>query len=164
MSNADNKIFASAINHPLAAATAQVIGPYQQGFIRGRSIVHQVLALDGYSSLWAKYHHRNLVVILFDILAAFPSLNHKFIFKMLVHRGLPPPLVEFIRKLYDNVYSNFTVGSAQSLIILIEAGIKQGCPLSATMFVLFILSSALPSRMTSPPSSRTSGPPSWCSS
>ena len=98
--------------------------------------MHQVLALDGYASLWAKFHHKDLAVILFDIVAAFPSLNHKFIFKSLQHRGLPLPLIEFIRKLYGNVFSSFSVGGAPSLLIRIGAGIKQGCPLSATIFAL----------------------------
>ena len=105
LSNTDNKVFSGAINHVLAAATSAVIGQYQQGFIRGRSIVHQVVALDGYASLWARLYHKDLAVILFDIVAAFPSLNHNFIFRTLQHRGLPEPLVEFIRKLYDHVLS-----------------------------------------------------------
>ena len=136
LSNTDNKVFAAAINHVLAGATAEVIGPYQQGFIKGRSIVHQVVALDGYASLWARFFPKDLAVILFDIIAAFPSLSHMFIFMTLVHRGLPPALVEFIRKLYDDVFSSFTVGDAPAMFIRIMAGIKQGCPLSATMFAL----------------------------
>jgi hypothetical protein len=136
LGNTDNKIFAGAINHVLAGATAKVIGQYQQGFIRGRSIVHQVIALDGYASLWAKFHHKDLAVILFDIIAAFPSLSHSFIFKSLVFRGLPPPLIEFIRKLYRDVAASFSVGGSAPMLIRVLAGIKQGCPLSATIFAL----------------------------
>ncbi len=41
------------------------------------------MALDGYASLWARFYHKDLAVILFDIVAAFPSLNHNCIFRTL---------------------------------------------------------------------------------
>ena len=135
LGNTDNKIMSAAINRPLATATAEVIEDYQQGFIKGRSIANQVLMLDGMSTLTAKYNSRDSATILLDIAAAFPSLSHDAIFSNLEHRGLPGPLLRLIRALYDDVIADIRIGSATRKLI-ISSGIKQGCPLSATIFAL----------------------------
>ncbi len=51
------------------------------------------------------------------------------------HRGLPNSLLVLIQKLYDDVVSTLRLGSAERALH-IRCGVKQGCPLSATIFAL----------------------------
>ena len=86
--NSDNRIAASAMRLAWEPVLEKVISPAQQGFLRGRSILKNVLDID------EELRHSALdgeaaACILFDFKAAFPSVAHEFIMEVLRGRGGP---------------------------------------------------------------------------
>ncbi len=77
LSNTDNKFFALAINRPLAEAARVTVHPRQRGFVQGRSLVDNVLEVEGYGQSYTIAEGDNPAILLFDLMAAFPSLSHQ---------------------------------------------------------------------------------------
>ena len=115
------------------------LGKYQQGFINARQGLDNVIALDtrsriadaiGYNKGLARIGHQPCLV-LFDILAAFPSLCHEFILILISFLQFPTGLVLFIVALYTD---NAAYGSCEGVLTFlykIESGILQGFPSAA---------------------------------
>ncbi len=91
--NTDNKYFALALNRPLAEAATVTVHPRQRGFVQGRSLIDNVLEIEGFGQSHATAEADNPAIILFDIMAAFPSLSHHWLFMLfLIHISRDPRL------------------------------------------------------------------------
>ena len=75
-------------------------------------------------------------MIFFDFAAAFPSIAHQWIFYVLRRMGLPDSYVDLIYRLYLGCDSQVTIGKQRLDYVYINSGIKQGCPLSGTIFAI----------------------------
>jgi hypothetical protein len=106
------------------------VSAMQQGFLRGRSMLSNVVDVD-YEAMTISLKHPYGALILFDFQAAFPSLAHDYLHEVLCHLGLPGESLNFIKALYD---CNRCVISCQGG----RAGIRQGCPLSPLLFVVVV--------------------------
>ena len=60
----------------------------QRGFIKGRSMLRNVLDLDS-SAKEVRIKHKSGTILLFDFKAAFPSLNQEFMWDALAAFGIP---------------------------------------------------------------------------
>lgn len=52
--------------------------------------------------------------------------------------NMPPPLVDMLRRLYKNNTVVACLGGAQSLPVPVRRGLKQGCPLSPLLYMLYV--------------------------
>jgi hypothetical protein len=136
MSNAVAKLMAMAINRALAPAASQTILDRQRGFVRGRSITDNILETESMAIRFVKYYAAKSGIVLFDFAAAFPSLAHCFIFLVLLTMKFPQFLIDIIRKLYEECLIELLYGAEAHEPFRALAGIKQGCPLSGTLFAL----------------------------
>ena len=78
----------------------------------------------------------NLVFI--DLAKAFDTVSHKSIDKGLQRKGVPEEVIETIMGMYTHATTTLTVGGKSTRKIQINAGVKQGCPLSPLLFNLVI--------------------------
>ena len=78
----------------------------------------------------------NLVFI--DLAKAFDTVSHKSIKKGLQRKGVPEEVIETIMGMYTHATTTLTVGGKSTRKIQINAGVKQGCPLSPLLFNLVI--------------------------
>ena len=78
----------------------------------------------------------NLVFI--DLAKAFDTVSHKSIEKGLQRKGVPEEVIETIMGMYTHATTVITVGGKSTKQIKINAGVKQGCPLSPLLFNLII--------------------------
>ena len=78
----------------------------------------------------------NLVFI--DLAKAFDTVSHKSIEKGLRRKGVPDQVVETVLDMYEKATTVITVGGKSTRKIRINAGVKQGCPLSPLLFSLII--------------------------
>ncbi len=53
LSNTDNKYFALALNRPLAEAATVTVHPRQRGFVHGRSLIDNVLEVEGFGQCYS---------------------------------------------------------------------------------------------------------------
>jgi endonuclease/exonuclease/phosphatase family metal-dependent hydrolase len=136
MSNALAKLLAMAVNRSLAPVAQQTVLDRQRGFMRGRSITDNILETESMAIRFVKFYAGNSGIILFDFAAAFPSIAHDWIFRVLRAMALPPFLIDLIQRLYKDCAIELLYGAESHEPFHANAGIKQGCPLSGTLFAL----------------------------
>ena len=136
--NSDNKIIAGERNRAIAKIVAKGASTLQNGFIRGMDFLNNVVAIDTfarYASLKSDPNDFPLIV-LFNLLNAFPSVLWDWLNKSLLAHGAGPDFAKFVASLYLNVRAFITIGGKLSFACEVTAGVLQGCPLSDTLFVV----------------------------
>jgi len=86
--NTDNRLIASAVGIAIEARVAQLVSDIQQGFIRGRKMLQNVLDID-FHSMKISFSGPDGAIILFDFEAAFPSISQDYLMDMLTRLNLP---------------------------------------------------------------------------
>ena len=138
LSNTDNKIIALILNEKLAELAQLIVSGQQRGFIKGRHIDDNILQLEAAAIVHSLTNIKRAAMVLFDFSAAFPSVSHRWIFKVLEHMQIPSNIIHAIRELYKNSTASICINNVAYFTIGIYSGIKQGCPLSGTIFALAI--------------------------
>ena len=75
-------------------------------------------------------------IVLFDFRAAFPSMNHAFIWETLTIAGIPADFIDAIRALYTNNKHWIKVDGGLFDGPTVRSGVRQGCPLSGLLFAV----------------------------
>jgi len=132
-----NRVIANSYRKVIEPHASRLVSDMQQGFLKDRSILRNVLEID-WESMRVSLLTDKGAIVLFDFTAAFPSLNQTFLLEALEQLELPPGIMQVIRFLYQhnecvikhggNLYDGFPMTS----------GVRQGCPLSPLLFVLVI--------------------------
>ena len=154
LANTDNKIIASAINRHIIDSVLCVTPFFQRGFCPGRQFCNNIVTLDTFSHIFNQFFLDSVpegvepetfacenasccpVMPLFDICNAFPSIAHEWLFSVLKCLGLPPFIYRLIEMLYYNCCAYSSGLGTGELLFNVGAGVRTGCPLSATLFVL----------------------------
>ena len=117
----------------------RTLGPWtshdQRGFIKGRSMVANILELEAHG-LTAAGKREHPMMVLVDFRAAFPSVSHDFTFRCLEAFGMPQFAVDVLRTLYLDGACRISVGVALLPGFPMGSGIRQGCPLSPLIFAV----------------------------
>ena len=111
------------------------ISPQQQGFLRNRSILKNVLDVD-FASMATALKHNHGALVLFDFASAFPSIAQEYMFELLSKLGVPRNALNLIRALYDNNRCVIQVSGTHVDGFTMTAGVRQGCPLSPLLYAL----------------------------
>jgi hypothetical protein len=138
LSNTDNKVLALALNDRLSALCQITVASQQRGFVAGRHIEDNLFSLEAAAISLSATNLKRSATILFDFCTAFPSLAHDWIFLVLSTMRIPEGFVMAIRQLYAFCHAILLFNGAEVASLLIGSGIKQGCPLSGSMFALAI--------------------------
>jgi len=79
--DASNKSIASVVNRAWRTTLAEELDPCQQGFLAGRTPSRNIVDIDYKGRCFAlEPEGPDPVIVLFDFMAAFPSLSHCLIF------------------------------------------------------------------------------------
>ena len=108
---------------------------------------------DHIFQLLAKYQNCPASYSLYiDFNKAFNSVPHGSLFQTLEHYRLPSPLIRLIRGLYRDPRDYPVVNGHTGASHLRTRGVRQGCPLSPILFVLYvnILLFAVPHHLSTP--------------
>lgn len=135
LTNTDAKLWASLLNFGLSRCMAPCIDPVQKGFVRGRRGSDHVVQLDLRAHILSLQEH-NPAIILADLKAAFPSLAHAFIRKVLGKLLGRHPFFHAIMLMYSGLTASITISGIILDILFICSGLRQGCPLSGTIFAI----------------------------
>ena len=68
---------------------------------------------------------------------AFDSIEHDLLFKIMTKMGFCHNFIKWIKLLYNGAVSSCMVNGFLTRIFNIERGVRQGCPLSMLLFVIF---------------------------
>lgn len=135
--NTDNRLVSSAARLRYEPLLERVILRHQRGFLRGRTMLLNILDVDESMRILAASGD-DPVAILFDFAAAFPSLSHAYLHGLLDELALPAEMRWFVRGLYSGHGCQLRLGGAVLPGFPIVAGVRQGDPLSPLLFALAI--------------------------
>lgn len=136
ITNADNRLMATAVRLRIEPAMANNISHMQRGFLAGRSMLANIIDIDETMATFA-VSYSFVGTIFFDFAAAFPSVSHDFLLDYFSSCGtLPPNLIHFILALYRVNHCSISLGGQSFPGFEQTTGIRQGCPLSTLLFVL----------------------------
>ncbi|KAJ8043332.1 hypothetical protein HOLleu_10367 [Holothuria leucospilota] len=134
--NVDYKILAKALCNRLGTVMPDLVGSFQTCAVRGHSIQQNLWLVR---DLVDYVMDRDLpcALVSLDQEKAFDMVDHGFLFKILQKFSLNPVFVKWTSLLYNSVYSRVIVNGLPSDPFRVHRGVRQGCPLSPLLYVLF---------------------------
>ena len=107
--------------------TLQCIHPSQR-CISSRQMIDNIFEIETSALHHVACAPQDSGVLLTDFAAAYPGVNHSWIFSVLENTGLPDFLCRFLRSIYrDSITHVQFAGRGQ---FLMARGVRQGCPAS----------------------------------
>ena len=99
--NTDNRLLANAARLRWERILNRWISPQQQGFLRHRSILKNVLDIE-FASMTTALSTSQGALVLFDFASAFPSMSQAYMFDLLSSIGLPQCALNLIQAFCHN--------------------------------------------------------------
>ncbi|KAF6018457.1 hypothetical protein EB796_023230 [Bugula neritina] len=82
--------------------------------------------------------HGKAILMSLDQKKAFDAVDRDFLFKTLEKFGVPTRLSAILKTLYTDTFTKIQVNGHLSESVALERGVRQGCPLSPTLYVLYV--------------------------
>ena len=123
------KILAARINNAIPISNSQ------KGFQEVPGCAHNIFILKTLLDQ-AKAKHHEINVTCLDLRKAFDTIGHKHLVFALRSRNLHANMIQVIESMYNDTNTYFKTATGSTGEIMIKRGIKQGCPLSPTLFNL----------------------------
>ena len=138
--DAASKIISMVINNRLQQLLKEEGIEEQNGFSGGRGCADGSFCIR--QALKKRREHGQESWVLFvDLVKAFDSVPRDVLFTVLAKFGVPPHLLRVIKRTNADLQVAFELGS-EPVAVPCTVGVKQGCPLSPTLF-LFVMQACL---------------------
>ena len=137
--NSTNKLFTTLINTRLSLflESQQVFSTMQGGFRMGKTTYTKMWTLV-HTIEHANSHNRALHVSYIDVKKAYDSVEHWGLQQVMEEYGFSPMFIKLINNLCINNFSQVITPHGMSNEFKVTRGVRQGCPLSPTLFILFL--------------------------
>ena len=133
--NADYKILTKAVSIRLLKVLPQLVSEEQTCSIEGRKVSHNLL-INRDVIQYANKKQLKACLISLDQMKAFDRVDWAFLLKVLHKMNFGNNFISLIELLYTKIFSRVKVNGFISDIFYIEQGLRQGCPLSALLYLL----------------------------
>ena len=133
--NTDYKILAKVLATRLKMALPEIINSDQIGYMQGRFCGENVRLISDIID-YCSFNKKPGLILLADFEKAFNTVNLSFMKFCLKKYGFGKNFQKWISTLYKNIVSCVTNNGHQSQYFKLTRGIRQGCPLSALLFLL----------------------------
>ena len=134
--NADVKIITKVLSERLKFVLPSIIHSTQTA-VYGRKIDQNIHLVRDLIDL-ANKNDETAAFLFMDQEKAFDRVNHKFLFKTMEAFGIGQNFVKWVSLIYANASSILNINGHFSKKIPLKRGVRQGCPLSALLYVLVI--------------------------
>ena len=114
---------------------SNLINPDQVGYIKGRYIGENVRIIEDMMTYTSKNNIPGFMVLI-DYEKAFDMVEWDFVFETLKNFNFGPAFIKWIKLLYRNISANTINNGFLSRNFNLSRGIRQGCPISALLFIL----------------------------
>ena len=133
--NIDYKIATRILAQRIQKVLPKIINLDQQGYIKNRNIsfnIRQIQDVIDYSE------NLNLdgAILFLDFRKAYDTVDRTFLFSVMEKFNFNAPFISWIKTLYNNSFSYITNNGWRSNLIMLQRGLRQGCPISSLMFTL----------------------------
>jgi len=135
--NTDYKILTKVLASRLQAALKDIISEDQTGYIQGRYIGENIRVIDDIITQTA-YKSAPGYIILLDFEKAFDRLSIDFLKEALKAFKFGPNFRSWVGIIYQNISSCVVNNGYASRFFPITRGIRQGCPISAMLFIIVV--------------------------
>ena len=143
--NVDLKILTKTLSNRLRSVLPSIIH-YSQTAVDKRRIDHTVHMIRDLVDLINKDDAEGALIFL-DQEKAFDRVEHDFLFKTLSAFGIGDSFIDWLKVLYANATTRIKVNGFYTQSIPLTRGLRQGCPLSPSLYVLVIEIFALQLRL-----------------
>ncbi|XP_048854239.1 uncharacterized protein LOC125722031 [Brienomyrus brachyistius] len=133
----DTKLIAKTLTERLKKAMAHLVHSDQTCGVPGRSATWN-LHLIRDAIAWVEDRNLPLLLVSLDQEKAFDRVDHRFLFKVLGKFGFGPNYLGWLHTLYNEVGSHVVINGFLSDLVPQRSGVRQGCPLSPLLYVLYI--------------------------
>ena len=132
-----DRLFAAIVQDRLATGIDKHMHGTQYGFRKARStqqaihIIRRILEAGESST-------NKILMVLLDWEKAFDKLTRQGLFSALERANLPPKMTQIIQAIYSNPEFQVEIEGVPSQWKRQETGIRQGCPLSPYLFIIYM--------------------------
>ena len=137
LSNSDYKILAFVLAERLQKVISSIVSEDQTAYIRQRFIGTSARTIIDVMEYCSKFNEEGILLCL-DFEKAFDSLEWSFLFKVLETLNFGDYFISWIKILYTEPLMMFKNNGWISSMISPTRGIRQGCPISALLFILVV--------------------------
>ena len=135
--NTDYKILTHVLSNRLQSILPSIISKDQSGYIKNRNISLNIRSIFDIIDHVEKTNSSGLLAFI-DFEKAFDKLNWTYIQKSLEQFGFGEVFKEWVVIIYSNIESCIINNGVTTRYFPIKSGIRQGCPLSALLFVIAV--------------------------
>ena len=132
--NSDYKLLAKVLANRLLACIGTVVAPTQTGYVPGRHIGSNVLALQLLPQHLAATGRSGVVVFL-DTRKAFDTIDRGFLLAVMAAVGVGPRFRAWVALLLGDTRACSVLNGHVSARVRFRAGVRQGCPLSPLLYL-----------------------------
>jgi exonuclease III len=133
--NTDYKILAKALAIRIQSVIPYIINHDQSGCIKNRSTFGNIRSIYDVIN-YINENKRDGIITFVDYEKAFDTVSWKFLFDCLKAYNFGDNFINAIKTLYNNVETCVTNNGHSSQFFKPSRGIRQGCPISALLFLL----------------------------
>ena len=135
--NTDYKIVAKAISIRFEAISPTILSPTQTAHVPGRTVFEN-LFLTRDVLLYSEQKRIPGYLISIDQEKAFDKLNRDFLYRVLAKMNFGDRILKWIRTIYTDTIAHVLVNGFITSAFPLHRGVRQGCPLSAILFSIYI--------------------------
>ena len=135
--NTDYKIITKVLASRLKDILPSVINPDQVAYLKNRFIgqnIRTIFDMLGYTKL----EDKKGIIAFLDFEKAFDTINWTAIFDALNSFNLGPNFIAWVHSIYNESEACVTNNGYSSPFFKLERGVRQGCPLSAYLFIMVV--------------------------
>ena len=139
VSDALAKLYALVLNNRLLPWLERhgLRAPTQAGFRPGLGTAHPLFGLRHFIDVSARTK-QPLYVCFVDLVKAYDTVHRGLLWHIMLNIGVPEQFVAAVRSMYRGVVCQVRVEGCLGPEFQSSIGVKQGCPLSPTLFGIFI--------------------------
>ena len=135
--NTDYKILTKLLANRLQKVIPSIVSPDQNGYIKNRSIGQNIRTMV---DVIEHTNQKNIpgIILQLDFEKAFDSVSWQFLDKTITMFHFGDQFRQWIRLIYNNPECCVTNNGYHSEFFQLSRGVRQGCPISALLFLLVV--------------------------